>query len=153
VQPSTAPRGPVTILARLGGLLLALIGLLWGVIGGGFVVGGAFLKNLFDVNTVPGFGDFFGGALATIGIVLLVFAIIEILAGIGGMLGKGWARAIGILYALVFGAFSLLIVVDGGRARDAGDVGNGALLFFVVHAVIYAYVLIVFLVRWRGRPA
>lgn len=145
-----AQRGPVTILARFGGLFLALIGILWAVVGGAFVAGGALLGNIIDVNSLPGLGDAFRGALATIGVILLVFAIIEILAGLGAMLGKDWARAVGLLYALVFGAFSLLIVIDGSRVSDSG---NAALLFFVAHLVAYAYVLVVFIVRWRGRAS
>jgi hypothetical protein len=143
-----AQSGPVTVLARIGGLFLVLIGLFWGLIGLAFVVGAGVVKNYLDVSTLPGYADFFGGALATVGIVILVAAIVEVLAGIGGMLGKGWARALGIIYAFVFGAFSLFIVTQGGRA---GDGSAGGVLFFAAHLVLYAYVLIIFLVRWRGR--
>ena len=148
-MPAAAPRGSVTILARLGGLLLALVGILWALIGGAFVAGGALFKGFFDVNTLPALGDAVGGAVATIGVILLVFAIIEILAGLGGMLGANWARAVGILYAFVFGGFSLLILLNGAGRRDVAD--TGALIFFIAHVVVYAYVLVVFLVRWRGR--
>lgn len=147
-----AAKGPVTGLAKLGGLLLLLIGLLWAVVGGAFIAGGALLKGVLDVNSLPGFGDAFGGALAVIGIVLLVFAIVEILGGIGGLMGRDWARWIGVIYALIFGSFSLLILVSGSRASDVSDSGAvGALVFFLAHVIAYAYVLIIFIARWRGR--
>jgi hypothetical protein len=147
-----AVKGPVTGLARLGGLFLLLIGLLWAVVGGAFIAGGALLKGVLDVNDLPGFGDALGGALAVIGIVILVFAIIEILGGIGALIGKDWARWIGVIYALIFGSFSLLILVSGSRASDVSNNGAlGAIVFFLVHVVLYAYVLIIFIARWRGR--
>jgi hypothetical protein len=167
-QPAPAPpgwvmpaaqAGPVRVIARIGGLFLALIAIFWGLIGLAFVVGAAVVKNYLDVSTLPGYGDLAGGALVTIGVIVLFFSIVELLTGIGAMFGKSWARALGLLYALVFGAFSLLFILQSNRITDitagsAGSAGSaGVVLFFGAHLRLYAYVLIVFLFGWRGRSA
>ncbi|HEY8871115.1 MAG TPA: hypothetical protein VIM30_17230 [Candidatus Limnocylindrales bacterium] len=149
-----AQAGPVRGIARIGGLFLALIGIFWGLVGLALVVGAAVVKSYLDVSTLPGYADLAGGALVTIGIIVLVFSIVELLTGIGAMFGKSWARALGLLYALVFGAFSLVVILQGNRiAAGTGETAGsaGAVLFFGAHLVLYTYVLIVFLFGWRGR--
>jgi len=162
VQPATT-KGPVTILARIAGLLLLLLGLFWGAIGALLIVGGTafhFLTdrisvlNTTDANSVNAAGNVVGGVIAGFGVVMLVLAVVEVLGGIGALFGKGWGRVIGILYSLVFGAFLLLALTSGTRAAtDAGaDSGAGSgLIVILVMFLLYLYALVVLLVRWRGH--
>jgi hypothetical protein len=162
VQPATT-KGPVTILARIAGLFLVLLGLLWGALGGLLIAGGTAFHFLTDritqFNTdsstaVTNAGNVVGGFIAGLGIFILVLAIIEVLAGFGAMLGKGFGRVIGIIYSLLFGSILLIIIATGTRAAaDAGADTSGAgaaFLFFLVMFVMYLYAAVVLLLRWRG---
>lgn len=162
VQPAAA-KGSVTILARIAGLFLVLLGLLWGALGGLLIAGGTAFHFLTDRITqfnadsstaVANAGNVVGGFIAGVGVFILVLAIIEVLAGLGAMFGKGFGRIIGILYSLVFGSFLILLISTGTRAAtdtgaDTSGVGAG-LLFFVVMFVMYLYAAVVLILRWRG---
>jgi hypothetical protein len=159
VQPIAA-KGSVTILARIAGLFLVLLGLLWGAIGAVLIVGGtafhAFTDQFSALNSQTSLtttGNVVGGVIAGVGIVILVFAIFEVLGGIGALFGKTWGRILGILYSLVFGAFLLVAVTSGTQAADvSGNSGVGTgVIFIVVMFLMYLYALVVLLLRWRGH--
>ena len=140
-----------------------VIGAVWGLLGVLALGGGVFIRQLVDQyapgssdpNAVNRLGDAVGGALAVLGIVILVFAVVEVLGGFGALLGKGWGRFLGILYSLVFGVGLLLIISSGLRASDTSvDVDSGVRVFFIVILamfLMYLYSLVVLLVRWRGH--
>ncbi|MGH2511584.1 MAG: hypothetical protein ACRDGQ_02735, partial [Candidatus Limnocylindrales bacterium] len=159
IQP-TAAQGPVTILARIAGLFILLLGLLWGVIGAFIVIGGTAFSsitdqfgplNTTDANTIANAGDVVGGVIAGFGVVIVVLAVIEVLGGLGALFGKTFGRIVGILYSLLFGAL-LLLALSGATRADTGDanVGTGVLILGAMFAM-YLYSLIVLLLRWRGR--
>jgi hypothetical protein len=160
VQPAINQQGSVTILARLAGLFLVLLGLFWGLIGVVLIIGGSafrsFLDNFgplnSDTNTVDAAGNIVSGVFVGIGIVMLVLAIVEVLGGFGAILGKTWGRIIGILYSLVFGAFLLIGLTGSTRASDLSDGdARGGVIFLLVMFLLYLYALVVLLLRWRGR--
>jgi hypothetical protein len=152
----------VTILARIAGLFILVIGLVWGAIGGLAIAGGVFIQNLIDryspTSTTPDqvttAGNVVGGAVAALGIVIVIFAVIEILGGLGALLGKTFGRIIGILYSLVFGLFLLLIISAGVRDANTtdttADVG-AFFLIFVAMFVMYLYSFVVLIARWRRQ--
>jgi hypothetical protein len=154
-------QGSVTILARLAGLFLVLLGLFWGVIGVVLIIGGSafrsFLDNFGPLNsnttTVDTAGNIVGGVFVGIGIVMLVLAIVEVLGGFGTILGKTWGRIIGVLYSLVFGAFLLIGLTSATRATDIGDTSGagGGVIFLLVMFLLYLYALVVLIIRWRGH--
>ena len=162
IQP-VATKGPVTILARIAGLFILLLGLVWGAIGALLVVGGTafhFLTDRFsllntDTTDVATAGNVVGGVIAGLGIVILVLAIVEVLGGLGALFGKTWGRVLGILYSLVFGAFLLIGLT--GSMQAAGDVAGAdnaagtGLIVVLVMFLLYLYSLIVLLLRWRGH--
>ena len=156
VQP-TGVQGPVSGLGKLGGLIIALIAALWIFFGVLVVVGGALTKGLFDsLGSGNQFSDAVGGAIAVVGVIILVFAVIEFLGGLGALFGKDWGRVISIIFGLLFGVACLLIGVSalaGGRSADS-DVASSAIggaLFFLAHAVLYLLAVILLMARWRRR--
>ncbi len=162
VQPAVAAQGPVTILARLAGVVLVLLGLFWGLAGVVLIIGGSAFRSLFDQlggplstdsNSVDAAGNLVGGIFVGIGIVILVLAIVEVLGGIGAILGKTWGRIIGILYSLVFGLFLLLGLSGASRASDVTDTSGagGGIIFLLVMFLLYLYAFVVLIIRWRGR--
>jgi hypothetical protein len=164
VQPAAGAKGPVTFLARIAGLGLVIVGLVWVAFGLIAVVGGAWIQSLInqiapgntDTGALAAGGSAIATGLAAIGIVWIVLAVIEVLAGLGAMLGKGFGRVIGIVYSLLFGLVLLPGISAVARAPLNTDVSGSDVdvrpffLFFVVMFVIYVYSLIVLLFRWRG---
>ncbi len=161
VQPAMA-KGPVTILARIAGVLLLLIGLFWGVLGVGAIAGGAILRDFFD-RLGANSGDSVNGtalgnavldAAAGVGIVMLFFALFEVLAGLGIIFGKTWGRILGILYSLLFGSLLLIIISSALSAlnNSGADTSDGfpIVVFVVGMFVAYLYSLVILVLRWRG---
>jgi hypothetical protein len=115
----------------LAGIFLIVIGafaLLAGVL---LIAGGAALSSIF--------GDLQGGGVfaavgAFFGIVLIFWAVLHLLGGIGSLRGRGWGRWIGIVVAvisLIFGVLGLLSAI--------GHIGNnpGGLIYSVVFVLLY----------------
>ncbi len=141
----------MTVLARIAGLLLLLIGVFWGVIGVLAIAGGQMAKDALNNAGLAG-GDAAATVLAGLGIVLIFFAFWEILGGIGAIAGKGWGRWIGIIYSLVFGIAALLPLT--GATRAASDTNTDllpVLAFFGGHVVAYIFIFVVLAIRWRGK--
>ena len=157
VQPAAAGAyGPVTGLAKVAGIVILLFGLFWGAIGGLILLAGGLTKAGSGSTSFAQFGDAVGNFIAGFGIVILVLAIIELIAGIGILMSKDWARVAGIVYSLIFGVGSIFIVLAGVGAGNA-DSGTGAaastLVFGLVFLVGYLYALFALGMRWRSRIA
>lgn len=141
--------GPVTGLSKLGALVLFLFGLLWTAIGVVFIAIGGVAKNAFDNAGLHGLGDVAGGVVIGFGVVILVFAVVEVLTGIFAWRGSGVARVLGVLYGLFFGVGSLLVAVSGERS-DVTTNAAGAVAVLLVFAICYLYTVAVFIFRWRA---
>ena len=84
-------------------------------------------------------GDVQGGGIvaavgAFFGIIVLFWAVLHLLGGIGSVQGKGWGRWIGIVVAVItviLGALGLLGSLGGG-------VDTGQLVYQLVIIVLYA---------------
>jgi hypothetical protein len=156
VQPAMmAQRGPVTGLAKIGGIVLLLNGILWTLLWGAVVVAGVAAKGYFD-QLGTGVGDAVGGAIATVGVFFLVLAILELLVAIGVLMSKEWGRIGGIVYSLLFGAVTLLLGLGAFASRaDTTTTTNTAAggVILLVFGVAYVYTLIVLAIRWRSRVA
>ena len=156
------PKGSVTILARLAGVFLVILGIFWGAVGALFIVGGTALRGVTDqfgalsnadATQVDAAGNVVAGVIAGFGIVILVLAVIEVFGGLGVIFGKTFGRAIGIFYSLVFGAILLAGVSGSARASDVtgSDAATGSAVVLLVMFLLYLYSLVVLLIRWRGR--
>ena len=151
-----ATKGPVTGLARIAGLIVALVACVWIFFGAIIIVGGALTKGLFDnLGSGTDVSNAVGGAVAVFGIIILVLALIELAGGLGALFGKDWGRVISIIYALLFGIATLLIGLSAlASGRGDSTISNGAMggaVFFLAHAIAYLFAAIVLVVRWRGR--
>jgi hypothetical protein len=153
VQPDVARQGGTTLLAKLGGLILFVWGLLFTLLGGAAIAGGALfkdtLRNLAGQDLDAGqVGDVVGGAIVVVGVVVVVIAIVEMLVGIFSFRGGGFARVLGILYGLFFGLI-LLAASVGPRDLGTGSASGGVL--GLVLAASYLYTAIVFVVAYRSK--
>ena len=122
----------------LAAVLLVLDGLGWRIV-----------SAMFDRERL---GDLAGGVLAIFGIVILAVALVEIATGLFAWRGTGFARVVGILYGLVFGLGALLPVIGSSPTTANTDTGGGVAVL-LVFAVGYLYTALVFIVRYRSRPA
>ena len=154
VQPAAATYGPVSGLARIAGIVILLFGLFWGAIGGLILVAGGLAKVGSGSTSFAQFGDAVGNFIAGFGIVILVLAIIELIAGIGILMSKDWARVAGVVYALIFGVGSVFIVLGGvGASNTDTNAGGGTVIFGLVFLIGYIYALFALGMRWRSRIA
>ena len=147
----------MTGIARIAGLIVAVLACLWAVVGAIIIVGGALSKGVLDsVYNGTDAGNVVGGFFAGIGIVVLVLALIELIGGLGALFGKDWGRVISIIYSLLFGVATILIglsAIAGGRTTDTAVSSTSTTggLFFLAQGIAYAFAAIVLMARWRGR--
>ncbi|MDL2336034.1 MAG: hypothetical protein QFC55_08390 [Chloroflexota bacterium] len=119
-------------------IFLIVIGVLMLLVGVLALAGGALLGNaLGDING----GGLLAGVAAFFGVIVIFWAILHLMGGIGSLQGKGWGRWTGIVVAvitLVFGVLGLLGSFSGG-------LNGSSLVYQLVVIALYgatAYVLI-----------
>ncbi len=107
------------------GVLILLVALL-------SFAGGALFANL---GAEQG-GGLFAGLFAFLGVILLIWAILHLVGGIGSLQGKGWGRWTGIVVAAITVILGVLgLVTSLGARLDAGN-----LIYQIVVIVLYALV-------------
>lgn len=107
------------------GVLMVLVALL-------AFAGGAMFASM--VGGAMG-GGLFAGLFAFLGVLVLVWAILHLVAGIGTIQGKGWGRWTGIVVAImavIFGVLGLVGLVGASTGLDAGS-----LIFQIAWIVLY----------------
>jgi hypothetical protein len=143
VQPAQV-QAPGHFMFRV--LLAALFMLAAGVLtllpAAGFVLGGSKVSDYFNSEQFTNLGDTIGGALIAIGVVMLVWALLEILASLGMLLRRTWGRALGTVVGLFGGLFMTLILfgsLSALRAADTvGSTGVGGAALVAIVAVVFA---------------
>jgi hypothetical protein len=138
--PAQAPGGRVTGLAKIASGILIVVGLLITVFGL-LLVGGGALLGTYGQSDLPGLAGPFGALFAGIGVVVIILGVIEVLAGIGSWRGSGAGRVVGIIYG-VLGA------LGGISGLSSGD--SGGSLGSIVTLVLFGYVAVVLLFRWKA---
>lgn len=147
--PPTPAAGGRTTLAAAAGVILLILGILGGLLGLFVaVVGGSFVASLGDVITIPELGDtsaggLLGGMIAFFGIIVVVYSLVYVFAGIGIVRSRNWGRVMG----LIVGILSGLIWLSG----LGGERGN--LPFTIVMLGIHVYVVVVLIMFWRAKTA
>jgi hypothetical protein len=153
--PATGQR---TVLAAIAGVLLLLGGILGGLIGLLVaVVGGTFFGSLGDFMEIPDIegasgGALIGGVVAFFGIIILIYSLVYLFAGIGVLRNRGWGRVMGLIVGIISG----LIWLSGLTSADeiaAASGGQGSLVSTLIGFGIHAYIVVVLLFFWRRKPA
>jgi hypothetical protein len=134
VGPATAPRPG--IVTGAGGTLIAL-GVLTGLFGLVMLLGASIFAGAagsIDTSQMPGASGFFGavaGALIVLTLIIIGFGVLQFIAGLKILSGRGWARITGIVLAIIGLLFGL-----AGLGGDNGPllglvlvVANGFVLF------------------------
>ena len=128
----------------LAALFMLAAGVLTLVPAAGFVLGGNKLSDYLNTAQFSSVADAIGNALIAVGVVMLVWALVEILVALGMLLRRTWGRALGTVVGLFGGLFMTLILVGSvGALREADTVGStgvgGAVLVAIVAAVFAGY--------------
>jgi hypothetical protein len=142
--PQVQAPGHFMFRVLLAALFMLAAGVLTLVPAAGFVLGGSKVTDYLNSQQFSNIGDTLGGALIAVGVVMLVWALLEILASLGMILRRTWGRALGTVVGLFGGLFMTLILVGSvGALREADTVGStgvgGAVLVAIVAAVFVGY--------------
>lgn len=149
--PPPAPLAPGgrTGLAAAAGVMLLVLGILGGLLGLFVaVVGGSIVSTLGDVITIPELGDtttggILGGMVAFFGILIVVYSLVYVFAGIGIVRSRNWGRVMGLIVGILSGLIWL-----GGLGGERGN-----LPFTIVMLGIHVYVVVVLIMFWRAKTA
>ena len=145
--PPTPGAGGRTTLAAAAGVILLILGILGGLLGLFVaVVGGSLASSFGDLIEIPGMNDpssFVGGMIAFFGIIVVIYSLVYVFAGIGIVRSRNWGRVMG----LIVGILSGLIWLSG----LGGERGN--LPFTIVMLGIHVYVVVVLIMFWRAKTA
>ena len=135
--PPVRPMG-----VTLGSIFLIVMGVLESLVGGCTVVGGSAVSQLGNGTDSSGAFGAFGGVLAGVGIFILVLGILQIVAGAGALGGRGWARWLGIVVAVIFAILLVLGGVTSAAATNGMTSGLGGIVIGVLYGLTaYAFIV------------
>lgn len=122
------PRPMGVTLASIFLLVIGVLSLLGGLL---LLAGSTMFGNLIAGPE----GGVLAGFVAFAGIIVLFWAALHLLGGIGALQGKGWGRWIGIVVAIITVIFSVI-----GLFSSMGRAGSeaGSLVYSLVFIVLYA---------------
>ncbi len=123
--PPAQPQG--SLMVTLAGVVLLIIGILVGLAGVGLMAVGLVARAAFETavqNADP--VDFsvdavrvFEGIFVVFGLIVAVYGLGELIAGIGVLLKRQWGRLLGVLLAFIAGSLTTL------AGRGASGASNG----------------------------
>jgi hypothetical protein len=155
--PAPAPvaaTGKRTPLSLVAGILLILGGILGGLAGLAVAVfGNAIVQSLEDFGTMPevegvDMAAFMSGFIVFFGIIVLVYSLAYLFAGIGVVRSRDWGRVLG----LIVGILSGLIWLSGlGGTNQPG--GSDSLVGTLIALGIHVYIVVALLFFWRTKPS
>jgi hypothetical protein len=130
---------------KAAGVLLMVFGILLGLFGLVFIAVGAAAGDLsdsfyfgVDANTVR-------NLVTGIGVVFVVFALIQVFGGIGSWRGSGWGRVIGLVYGVLGTLFALASF--GGSSSAAANRSVG---FSIAILAVYGFITLALAFRWKS---
>ena len=152
--------GRRTILAAAAGILLlagGISGILLGLLIA--VVGGTVISNLnFDeLGYFPDLGGADPGAVAGgvtvfVGVIIAVYSLAYLLAGIGVLRSSNSGRVLGIVVGIISGLIWLGGAKNAGQIPEAsGALGLGA--FSIVMLALHVYIVAALVFFWRTRTS
>ncbi len=146
VQPAQAQApGHSMLRVIVSALFMLAAGVLTLVPAAGFVIGGNKLSDYLNTAQFASVADAVGNALVVVGVVMGVWALLEILASLGMFMRRTWGRALGTIAGLFGGLFMSLVLLGSLSALNAADtVGatpgvSGVVLVAIVGAVFVGY--------------
>jgi hypothetical protein len=155
--PAVAMTGQRTVLAGIAGVLLLLGGILGGLLGLLVaVVGGSFASTLGDLVEIPDLngadaGAVFGGVVAFFGILIVVYSLVYLFAGIGVLRNRGWGRVMGLIVGIISGLIWLSGLSSAGEIASASG-GQSSMGGTLVGFALHAYIVVALLFFWRSKP-
>ena len=148
VMPAQVAQEPgrVSFLVIVAALFLLLAGVLTVLVGAGLFLGGNVLGQLDTTDTGSGVFGAIGGFVAGVAVVVIVWALLEILGAFGMLFRRGWGRAIGFIVGIIGAIFTGLALLAslsslGSLDSAGGSTGAGVAVILVV---FLGYVLTVY---------
>jgi hypothetical protein len=155
--PAPAPvavAGRRTTLSLAAGILLILGGILGGLAGLAVAVfGNAIVRSLEDFGTMPevegmDMQAFMSGFIVFFGIIILVYSLVYLFAGIGVVRSRDWGRVLGLIVGILSGLI-WLSGLGGTNQPGAGDSLVGTLIGLGIHV----FIVVALLFFWRTKPS
>ena len=155
--PAPAPvtaTGKRTPLSLAAGILLILGGILGGLAGLAVAVfGNAIVQSLEDFGGMPDvegvdMAAFMSGFIVFFGIIILVYSLVYLFAGIGVVRSRDWGRVLGLIVGILSGLI-WLSGLGGTNQPGAGDSLVGTLIGLGIHV----YIVVALLFFWRTKPS
>jgi hypothetical protein len=143
------------MLAAVAGVGMIILGILGGLAGLGVAVFGASVVQQLDLSQYGDFGDvndpaaIISGALAFVGILVVLYSLVYLIGGIGIVRSRNWGRVMGLIVGILSGLFWLLSLTGGSSSNGSGN-GTG---FVLVLLLIHIYIVVVLIMFWRRKPA
>jgi hypothetical protein len=155
--PAPAPvaaTGKRTTLSLAAGILLILGGILGGL--GGLLVavfGGAIVDMMASFGPMPELegvdpATFLGAFVVFFGIIILVYSLVYLVAGIGVVRSRDWGRVLGLIVGILSGLI-WLSGLGGTNQPGAGDSIVGTLIALGIHV----YIVVALLFFWKTKPS
>jgi hypothetical protein len=151
---SVAATGKRTTLSLVAGILLILGGILGGLAGLAVAVfGNAIVRSLEELGTMPevegmDMEAFMSGFIVFFGIIILVYSLVYLFAGIGVVRSRDWGRVLGLIVGILSGLI-WLSGLGGANQPGAADSLVGTLIGFGIHA----YIVVALLFFWRTKSS
>jgi hypothetical protein len=153
---AVAAAGGRTTLAAVAGVAMIILGVLGGLFGLAIAVFGSSVVKQLDLSQYGDFGNvndpaaIVSGAIAFVGILVLLYSLVYLIGGIGIVRSRNWGRVMGLIVGILSGLFWLLSVTGGSSASGSGRDGIG---FVLVLLAIHIYIVVVLIMFWRRKPA
>ena len=154
--PPPAPagvRGQRTTLSLIAGILLIIGGILGGLAGLAVAAfGRAVIQSIDSFGPMPELEGmdteaFLSGVVVFVGIIIVAYSLVYLIAGIGVLRSRDWGRVLGIVVGILSGLVWLSGLGSGRQA--AGDSIGGTLVALLIHV----YIVVALLFFWRTKPS
>jgi hypothetical protein len=142
----TALSAAAGILLIIGGILGALAGLAIAVIGRAFIQS---IENFGPMPELEGMDveTFLSGFVVFLGIIIAVYSVVYLIAGIGVLRSRDWGRVLGIVVGILSGLVWLSGLSSGNRSGTDSIVGT------LIALGIHVYIVVALLFFWRTKPS
>jgi hypothetical protein len=155
--PAPAPvaaTGKRTTISLVAGILLIIGGILGGLAGLAVAVfGNAIVQSLEEFGGLPevegmDMQAFMSGFVVFFGIIILVYSLAYLFAGIGVLRSRDWGRVLGLIVGILSGLI-WLSGLGGTNQPGAGDSIVGTIIALGIHV----YIVVALLFFWRTKPS